>query len=70
MQTVDSDIKRYEKTKLTTGQSEDYTTECLLNYEYIKNHYRLIAVDLSRQNELDADPKVIQEIEFVRQLNN
>lgn len=70
MQTVDSDIKRYEKTKLTTGQSEDYTTGCLLNYEYIKNHYRLIAVDLSRQNELDADPKVIQEIEFVRQLNN
>ena len=70
MQTVDSDIKRYEKTKLTTGQSEDYTTECLLNYEYIKNHYRLIAVDLSRQNELDADPKVIQGIEFVRQLNN
>ena len=70
MQTVDSDIKRYEKTKLTTGQSEDYTTGCLLNYEYIKNHYRLTAVDLSRQNELDADPKVIQEIEFVRQLNN
>ena len=70
MQTVDSDIKRYEKTKLATGQSEDYTTGCLLNYEYIKNHYRLIAVDLSRQNELDADPKVIQEIEFVRQLNN
>ena len=70
MQTVDSDIKWYEEIKLTTGQSEDKTTECLLNYEYIKNHYRLIAVDLSRQNELDADPKVIQEIEFVRQLNN
>ena len=70
LQTVDSDIKRYEEIKLTTGQSEDKTTGCLLNYEYIKNHYRLIAVDLSRQNELDADPKVIQEIEFVRQLNN
>ena len=70
LQIVDSEIKRDEKIKLTTGQSEDYTTGCLLNYEYIKNHYRLIAVDLSRQNELDADPKVIQEIEFVRQLNN
>ena len=36
----DSDIKRYEEiSKLTTGQGEDYTTECLLDYEYIKNHY-------------------------------
>ena len=35
-----------------------------------KNHYRLIAVDLSRQKELDADPKAIQEIEFVDQLKN
>ena len=33
-----------------------------------KNHYRLIAVDLSRQKELDADPKAIQQIEFVGQL--
>ena len=49
-QQPDSDIKRYEKMrKLTTGQGEDCTTGCLLNYEYIKNHYRLIAVDLSGQ---------------------
>ena len=34
-------------------------------YEYIKNHYRLIAVNLSRQKESDADPKAIQQIEFV-----
>ena len=37
----------------------------MLDYDYIKNHYRLIAVDLSRQKELDADPKAIQQIEFV-----
>ena len=55
--------------KLTTGKDEDYTTECLLNYEYIKNHYRLIAIDLSGQKELDADPKASQKIEFLRQLN-
>ena len=43
-------MKRYEKIrKLTAGQGEDYTTGCLLDYVYIKNHYRLIAVDLSRQ---------------------
>ena len=47
---IDSDIKRYEEIrKLITGQVEDYTTGCLLDYDYIKNHYRLIAVDLSRQ---------------------
>ena len=57
-QLIDSHIKRYEEIrKLITGQGEDNTTGCLLDYEYIKNHYRLMAVDLSRQKELDADPK-------------
>ena len=37
----------------------DYTTGCLDNYEYIKNHYRLITVDLSRQKQLAGDPKAI-----------
>ena len=49
-QRVDLDIKQYEEIKkLTTGQSEGYTTGYFLNYEYIKNHYRLIKVNLSRQ---------------------
>ena len=60
-QPIDSDIKRYEEiTKLTTEQSKDYTTGCLLDYDYIKNHYRLIAGDLRRQKELDAVEKAIQ----------
>ena len=42
----------------------------MLDYEYIKNHYKLIAVDLSRQKELDADPEAIQQIEFIGQLKN
>ena len=47
-QGTDSDIKRYDEVrKFTTGQSEDYTTGCLFDYDYIKNQYRLIAVDLS-----------------------
>ena len=37
-------------------------------YEYIQNHHRLIAVDLRGQKKLDADPKAIQRIEFVGQL--
>ena len=49
-QPIDSVIKRYgEIKKLTTGQGEDYTTGYLLDYDYIKNHYRLIVVYLSRQ---------------------
>ena len=56
---------RYEEIiKLTTGtgQREDNNTGWLLDYEYIKNHYKLKAVDLSRQKELGADPKAIQQI--------
>ena len=49
-QAIDSDIKWYEEIgKLTIGQGEDYTAGCFLEYDYMKNHYRLIAFDLSRQ---------------------
>ena len=68
-QPIDSDIKRYEEIgKLRTGQGEDYTNGYFFDYHFIKNHYRLIVVDLSSQKELNADPKAIQQTEFVRQL--
>ena len=68
-QLIDSDLKQDEEIrKLTTGQGEDYTTRCLLDYDYIKNLYRLIAVGLIRQIELDADLKTIQQIEFIGQV--
>ena len=69
-QATDSDIKRCEEIKkLTTGQGDYYTTGCLLDYDYFKSHYRLTPVDLSRQKELDADPKAIQQIGCVGKLN-
>ena len=62
---IDSSIKRYEEIrKLTTGQGQDYITGFLLEYGYIKSHYRLVAVDLSRQKESDVDPKAIQQIDL------
>ena len=62
-QAIDSDIKQCEQIrKLTASQGEDYTTGCLLDYHYIKNHYRLISVDLSRQKELHAHSNAIQQI--------
>ena len=60
--------KLEENRKLTKRQGEDYTTACLLDYDYIKNHYRLITFDLSRQKELDGDQKALKQIEFFGQL--
>ena len=42
----------------------------MLDYEYIKNRFKLEAIDVKRQKELDSDVKAIQEIELVRQFNN
>ena len=46
------------------GRGEDYTTGSLLDYNYCKKHYKLVAVDLSKQKELDADLRAIQQIEL------
>ena len=51
------------------GKDDDYTTGCLLDYGYFKKHYQSIAVDFSKQKELDADPMAIQQIEFHGQFN-
>ena len=42
----------------------------MLDYGYIKKHYRLTAVDLSRQNELGTDLKSIEQIEFIGKFKN
>ena len=55
--------------KITTGQEDDYTTGCLLDYIYFKNHYKMIAVDLRKQQALDADPKANQQINFTANLD-
>ena len=45
-------IKKYDEIrKIATGEGDDYTTVCLLDYQYFKDHYQLIAVDLSKQKE-------------------
>ena len=46
--------------KIATGQGDDYTTGCLLDYPYFADTYKMIAVDLSKQQALDADPRAIQ----------
>ena len=50
--------------KVSTGQSDDYTTGCLLDFAYLKKKYKLIAADLSKQKALYADSSAIQQIIF------
>ena len=69
-QPINSDLKTYENIRrIATGQGDDYTTGCLLDYSYFKENYKMIAIDLSRQNELDADPRAIQQINFTANLD-
>ena len=55
--------------KIATGQGDDYTTGCLLDYPYFEDSYKMIAVDLSKQQSLDADPRAIQQINFTANLD-
>ena len=69
-QPISDEIRKYDELrKVTLGKGDDYTTGCLLGYKYFKNHYQLIAVDLSKQKELDADRRSIQQIEFYAMLD-
>ena len=65
-QPVNDSIKQYDEIrKISTGQGDDYTTGCLLDFAYFEKNYRLIAVDLSKQKALDADSRAIQQIIFI-----
>ena len=55
--------------KIATGQGGDCTTGCLLDYLYFKDVYKMIAVDLSKQQALDANPRAIQQINFTANLD-
>ena len=69
-QPVKNDKVTYENIwKITIGQGDDYTAGCLLDYTYFKKYYRMIAIDLSKQQVLDADPKAIQQINFTANLD-
>ena len=62
---IESDIEKYrELKKVMIGKGKDYTTRSFLDFNYFDKHYKLVAVDLSKQKELDADPRAIQQIEF------
>ena len=69
-QPINDDTKTYENIRIiATGNRDDYTTGCLLDYSYFKENYKLIAIDLSKQQALDADPRAIQRINFTGNLD-
>ena len=69
-QPINSELKIYENIrKIATGKGDDCTTDCLLDYSYFKDYYKMIAVDLSKQQVLDVDPRAIQQIDFTANLN-
>ena len=69
-QPMNNNIKTYENIRIIdTGQGDDYTTGCLLDYPYFKENYNMIAIDLSEQEALDADPRAIQKIDITRNLD-
>ena len=55
--------------KTAIGQGDDYTTDCLLDYNYFNKYYKMIVIDLREQKALDSDPKAIQQIKFTGNLN-
>ena len=65
-QPINDLIKQYgEARKVSTGQGDDDTTGCLLDFAYFEKNYKFIAADLSKQKALGADSRAIQKIIFI-----
>ena len=55
--------------EIATGQSNDYTTVCLLDYPYFEQYYVLIWIDLIKQQKLNANPEEMQQTSFTVNLD-
>ena len=67
---VKNDLRTYDNIrKIATGQGDDYITDFLLDYNYFNKYYKMIAIDLSKQQALDVYLKAIQQINFTGNLN-
>ena len=64
-QSINHLVKQYDEiTKIATGQGDDYRTGCLLDCQYFIDYYNIIAVNLSKGKELDADSRAVQQMGF------
>ena len=55
--------------KAAIGEGDNYTTGCLSDYPYFRYNYKMIAVDLSRQQALDTDPRAVRQINLTANLD-
>ena len=69
-QPVKTNLRTYDNIrKIATGEEDDCTTGCLPDYNYFKEYYKMIAIDLRKQQMLDSDPKATQQINFTGDLD-
>ena len=69
-QPLKNDLIKFVNTqKIRTGRGDDYTTGCLLDYNYFHNYYKMVAIDLIRQYALDADPNAMLQINLTANLD-
>ena len=68
-QPAKNDLRTYDNIrKIEISQGDDYTTDCFLDYNYFKNYFKMITIDLSKQQVLNTDPKAIRQINFTGNL--
>ena len=57
---IKNNVRTYENIrKITTGQGDDWSTGCLLDYSYFQNQSEMIGTDLSKHQKLDSNPKTM-----------
>ena len=70
-QPINDLIKQYDEIKkISTGEGDDYTTGCLLDFAYFLKNYKSIVADLRKQKAVDADSRAIQQIIFTGETDN
>ena len=69
-QPVKNNLRTYDSIrKIATGQGDNYTTGCLLDYNCFKNYYKMTAIDLTKLQALNVGPKTIQQVSFTGNIN-
>ena len=62
-QPLENDLKTYDNIRKTeTGQGDDYTAGCIVDYPYFRKYYKLITINLNKQQKVDTNPRVIEQI--------
>ena len=64
---IKTEEEAYEKI-IDISRNNEYTSDNLLDYDYFKKHYKLIAIDLSKQQVLQENEDLIQQINFIGRL--